>query len=149
MTFTFAVLSCLPFAGAETDDARINLNNLHINNGKLSDRSLAILSRLPRLQHLSLQENAFTDEGLKRLRDMTHLRSLWLGLGRSRFTDAGLVHLAKLTNLEELDLQGSPLTRSGREQLEKLPKRDQANLTPPNANGVDTDAEAMDDGIPA
>lgn len=100
----------------------VNLNNLHINNGKLTDRSLAILSRLPRLQHLSLQGNAFTDEGLRHLRDMTQLRSLWLGLGASRFTDAGLVHLAKLANLEELDLQGSPLTRSGREQLEKLPK---------------------------
>jgi hypothetical protein len=41
-----------------------NLRNIQINRSNLTDTSLALLSRLPSIEILSLQENDFSDEGL-------------------------------------------------------------------------------------
>lgn len=97
-----------------------SLQNIHINNGQLGNKSLAVFSGLPKLTRLSLQGNGFTDDGLKHLAAMKHLKSLWLGMGKTPFTDAAAEPLAELTDLEELDLQSSRLSDAGIAKLAAL-----------------------------
>lgn len=96
------------------------LETIHISNGQLGDGALEVFAGLPALKHLSLQGNAFSDEGLKHLEDMKQLRSLWIGNNRKSITDAGVKHLAGLTMLEQLDLQGSRLSDEGAAALKDL-----------------------------
>lgn len=81
-----------------------NLQKVHISASKIGDGSLAVFGRMPSIQELSLQGNAFTDAGLAHLAGMVQLRSLWVGRSKLPITDAGVRHLAKLTSLEQLDL---------------------------------------------
>lgn len=99
------------------------LENIHISDSRIGDESLEVFSRLPRVHTLSLQQNRFTDAGLAHLKDMTQLKSLWIGLARVRkVTDAGVAHLVNLENLEELDLQGYKLSEEALAPLRALPK---------------------------
>ncbi len=98
------------------------LETLHINDSQVGDATLAVLSRLPRVQNLQLQGNDFTDQGLKQIAGMTRLRSLWIGNGTGRITDAGLRSLRGLVNLQELELQNCPITDQGLRHLSGLNK---------------------------
>lgn len=95
------------------------LENVHLSNGGLGDGTLEVLSTLPNLKAMSLQGNAFTNEGLAHLVGMEQLESLWVGLGKGEITDAGLVHLEGLTNLKTLDLQRTGVTEKGLDELKK------------------------------
>jgi beta-lactamase regulating signal transducer with metallopeptidase domain len=99
-----------------------NLTRLSVSNAKLTDESLRLFSKIPKLESIGLQGNHFTDQGLEHLKDMTQLKSLYLGLGQNEITDDGLRHLAKLTNLEQLDLQRSKITDEGLKHLVGLKK---------------------------
>ena len=89
------------------------LRYLHLSNARITDRGLAVLGALEAIDGLSLQGNAFTDEGLAALKSATQLKQLILGLGESEITDAGLVHLRGLANLEVLGLQRTGVTDEG------------------------------------
>jgi Leucine-rich repeat (LRR) protein len=86
------------------------LTQISFSNGQLTDASLALFGRMPALTGLSLQGNAFSDEGLKQLAGLRHLQYLHLGMSRGRITDAGARQLAGLTKLEGLDLQNAELS---------------------------------------
>jgi beta-lactamase regulating signal transducer with metallopeptidase domain/5-hydroxyisourate hydrolase-like protein (transthyretin family) len=96
------------------------LNELHFSSGQLGDGSLAVFGRMRGLRHLSLQGNAFRDDGLKRLAGLKQLRTLWIGMNRGPITDAGARHLAGLTALEQLDLQQAQLSDAGVAALKAL-----------------------------
>ena len=73
---------------------------LGASNPGLTDRSLAVIGRLSRLEELELGKTSVTDAGLAHLARMGRLRNL--GLGDAPVTDAGLAHLARLDQLETL-----------------------------------------------
>src|SRR5262249_51335438 len=114
-----------------------NLKNIHINHSNLTDDSLALLSRLPRMEVLSLQQNHFTDEGLVRLTGKENLKGLYIGLGDARITDEGLAHLRDFKNLEILDVQNSRVTARGLEQLKDLPKLKELWLSGTGVTGAE------------
>jgi hypothetical protein len=95
------------------------LKNIHISHSNLTDVSLALLSRLPAIETLSLQQNHFSDEGLARLTGKERLKGLYIGIGDLRVTDAGLAHLGDFKKLEGVDVQDSQVTARGLEQLVK------------------------------
>ena len=113
-------------ASAISDAGMAHLKNLtglkeiYVGNSKITDESLRIFSKLPKLESLTAPGNQFTDKGLEHIQNMTQLKSLWLGQGENEITDNGLKHLAKLTQLETLDLQQSEITDSGLEHLHSL-----------------------------
>ena len=113
-------------ASAVSDAGMAHLKNLtglkeiYVGNSKITDESLRIFSKLPKLESLTAQGNQFTDKGLEHIQNMTQLKSLWLGQGENEITDNGVKHLAKLTQLETLDLQQSEITDSGLEHLHSL-----------------------------
>jgi hypothetical protein len=98
-----------------------NLREIHINNSKITDDSLVLLSSLPSMEKLSFQGNHFSDEGLVRLQGSKRLKSLHIGLGDLQVTDAGIAHLRDFDKLEVLDIQGSGVTAEGLEHLKELP----------------------------
>lgn len=97
-----------------------NLERIHLSKSPVGDAVLEAVAKLPKLQKISMQQNAFTDAGLAHLSHMQELRSLWIGMSKGKITDAGLAHLAGLVNLAELDLQQSQVTDAGLEHLKKL-----------------------------
>jgi hypothetical protein len=84
-----------------------------------------------RIRGLDLRNTGVSDDGLRCLEGLSHLRQLALGnddrgLPRidgplNRVTDAGLVHLKGLDQLMYLQLAGLPVTDAGLEALEDLP----------------------------
>jgi Leucine-rich repeat (LRR) protein len=97
-----------------------NLKKIHINGSKITDESLVLLSSLPSIESLSLQENHFSDKGFSCLKGEKRLKDLWAGLGDLQVTDAGLVHLKDFKYLQLLDLQNSKISAQGLEQLRGL-----------------------------
>ena len=76
----------------------------------ITDEGLAHLSKLENLKNLSLSCSskgvAFTNDGLKKLKELKSLEALLIG-GRE-VTASGVEHLASLQNLRELSLFGCP-----------------------------------------
>ena len=87
-----------------------HLKSIHIDNAGLQDDSLAVFGKLPKIERLSLQGNAFTDKGLEYLQDCNSLQVLWVGLGKSKFTDKGILSMRKLDNLKTFGFQQSPVS---------------------------------------
>jgi hypothetical protein len=114
-------------ATALTDTGIAHLKNLkrlkqvHFSEGKLTDRSLILLSELPWIKILTLQGNHFTDDGITRMGGADKIESMWLGLGGTRFSDAGVKTLVRFGRLKILDIQGSPVTIESIERLATLP----------------------------
>jgi Leucine-rich repeat (LRR) protein len=77
---------------------------LRVRTGKIRGPGLAELANLPRLERLCLWgETGLTDQHVKCLEGLTHLKSLTLwGAANPPLTDASLASIAKLTSLEEL-----------------------------------------------
>jgi beta-lactamase regulating signal transducer with metallopeptidase domain/5-hydroxyisourate hydrolase-like protein (transthyretin family) len=97
----------------------MTLKSLHFSNGRLGDGSLEVFGGLPALERLSLQGNAFSDEGLKHLARLPRLHSLWIGMNRRPITDAGARNLLGLAQLQELDLQRSQVSKAFLERLKE------------------------------
>lgn len=130
------------------------LRSLRVWGPHLTDRALAIIATLPRLEELAIYEifDLATD-GLARLASLTALRSLILegfpsltneGLDQiaklerlERLTIAGvlelddrsLAHLSRLTRLESLDLTGAKLLSPGVQVLSSLTRLRRLDLT--------------------
>ena len=96
--------------------------------GKLTDRGLAVVEKLPNLVALSLLDTNITDDGLRHLKNLKKLR--WLSLNGCRnVTDKGLVHLKGLTNLEDLNLEMTKTTSKGMAHLKGLTKLKRIRLS--------------------
>ena len=85
----------------------------------VTDRDLAPLESLDRLEELAIHGAPITDSGLKHISNLTELRilSLWETRGVS---DAGLVHLAELTKLQTLNLYRCGITDAGLVHLRRM-----------------------------
>ncbi len=85
----------------------------------VDDSAIRALAGGTRIESLSLSGN-ITDEGLRELRNLKHLRVLSLGCaaGSRGVTDAGLEELRSLTSLRKLSLCGTATSKKGRYDLE-------------------------------
>ena len=79
--------------------------------------SVRTLPKTPfHLTQLLLPKNKrVTDEGLRRVVNLTRLK--WLWLSNTNITDAGLEHLSKVPSLEHVDLRKTPVTEEGVRRL--------------------------------
>ncbi|MBI2825018.1 MAG: hypothetical protein HYX69_10070 [Planctomycetia bacterium] len=90
--------------------------------GTLSDEGLKILSKLHHLKSLRLRptNDKVTDDGLRLLASMVGLEEL--GVGGPQFTDAGLAVLEYLPNLHTLWVSRSQITDKGMRVFKWLPR---------------------------
>jgi hypothetical protein len=96
--------------GLEDQLLRINFSHTEI-----TDRGLALISRMPKLEQVRLASPRISDAGLASLAELKQLR--FLHLIDVPITDAGLEHLHGLANLESLYLDGTGVTDAGIERL--------------------------------
>ncbi len=85
---------------------------------QLTDQGMMHLTRLSKLQRLSLRGTGVTDAGLANLSGLTELQHL--SLGGTRVTDSGLVHLTSLKRLAWLWLDKTQVTDAGLDRLTNL-----------------------------
>jgi hypothetical protein len=86
------------------------LTHIHITQSKITDESLRVFGAMPQLELLSLHQNHFTDRGLAYLRNLKHLKTLYVHHGTTEITDAGLAELASLQRLERLAIRQTTVT---------------------------------------
>jgi len=92
------------------------LRYIHLSKSQITDKSLAVFSKLPNVEGLSLQFNHFTDEGLDHVSRLKQLTSLWVcgeANRKNRITDAGLTRVESLKNLTQLGIQNTEVTPNG------------------------------------
>jgi len=83
----------------------------------ITDTGLVRVKVFSQLQKLNLGESKITDAGLVHLKGLTKLRELHLDF--TKVTDAGLAHLKGLPSLRILWVQGTNLTLTKVEKIEK------------------------------
>ena len=89
---------------------------------------------LAQLRQVIALDGRLSDKYLKRLKNRTILKGLWLkGEG---ITDKGLSYLRGLTNLSELSLEGTGITDSGLVNLASLTRLRELSLEGANISGV-------------
>lgn len=103
-----------------------NLTYVHISDSQITDLSLSVLAGLPKLEGLSLQFNRFTDAGVVQLRNLKHLKSLWVCGKQNRtndITDASVEFLLQLPDLSSVGVQNTKVTSEFSSKLtSKFPK---------------------------
>lgn len=106
------------FPGREITDAGVahltalrNLKSIRINSAQLTDRSLKVLARLPRIETIAVEGTRFTDEGVAYLRDAKGLKTLWLASKAPAITDRSLDVLTHLPSLKAVYASGGKFTR--------------------------------------
>jgi hypothetical protein len=101
-----------------------NLENLTFNQGSLSGTNsptkFEFLSKLSKLESLSLTDSKFGDQDARFLADKVNLNTLFLY--RSAIGDDGLAHFQNLKNLQMLGLSGTKVTDRGMAHIGNLPK---------------------------
>jgi hypothetical protein len=95
------------------------LDELHLENFRLSDAGIAQLVGLKRLRILGVSETNITDVALDAVGRMTSLESLGLN-ACDNITDYGVARLASLTRLRGLGLGHTRITGTGFDQLTRL-----------------------------
>jgi Leucine-rich repeat (LRR) protein len=98
----------------------VNLRQLGLFGGYLTDAGLAHLKGMTRVQYLDLTGNEYTDAGLAHLKGMMHLQELNL-TGNRAITDNGVAHLRGFVHLTTLHLSGTRVTDGSLAQLKDLP----------------------------
>jgi len=101
------------------------LKNLSVNRCKLTDEAVSHLSQVKTLEYLDLPSHDISDRGLADIATLPKLQELHVG---GDISDAGIAHLAKLTNLEELEIDGKDISDEGIRQIAKLPNLTKLNL---------------------
>ncbi|MFN0199268.1 MAG: leucine-rich repeat domain-containing protein [Planctomycetaceae bacterium] len=117
----------LSLYGTQIDDDGIalldgvanKLEEIHIESKLITDRSMPVLCRLPKLISLLLDGvPRVTDAGITCISEMTQLRELFLA--GTQLTDAGIDSLLGLTNVWSLTLSDTKITDAGVAKLSKL-----------------------------
>ena len=109
-----------------TDQSPCDVVWVVVEGDDVTDRWLARLRRLPKLQVLGLLKTQVTDSGLAGLSRWPHLESLWLN--GSGVTDAGMVHVEQLTKLNSLYLENTPIGDAGLAHLKSLSQLEYLSL---------------------
>ena len=108
-------------AGIRSVEKAAQLEELNITSPLMGNAVLEVECHLPKLRSLLLGRMLKVDDaGLRHLRDLTHLRELYLE-GTS-ITDAGLELLQPLKELWSLDISNALVTDAGLRILGDLPK---------------------------
>jgi hypothetical protein len=102
--------------------------SLRADSPRLTDASLKVLARMPRLEFLEICSAPITDAGLAHLREMRQLRSLLLGEAQpfssgdnqTAVTGEGFAHLAGLPSLTDLEIHSTALTGEGLKHIGSL-----------------------------
>lgn len=96
------------------------LSSLLIADSQISDQGLATISRLRRLEDLSLPGSRnFGARGIRSLWKLRHLRSL--RLTGSSINDEALIAIGRLKRLFYLEIEGTPVTDRGIAAIANLP----------------------------
>ncbi|MBM83186.1 MAG: hypothetical protein CMJ78_21710 [Planctomycetaceae bacterium] len=90
------------------------------------DNDLAMVSRLDRIQALTISRTSISDSGISALAGSRELRKL--SLRANHITDESLKSIARIKTLEELDLSMTQVTGSGLKYLKHLPNLRVLNL---------------------
>ncbi|MDZ4848637.1 MAG: DUF1570 domain-containing protein [Pirellulaceae bacterium] len=93
-----------------------DVRRLNVESTSITDASLPIIAKMPRLEELDLSRCGITDSGLEVLRGNKTLKTLWL-TGNPAITDHGLEVLGSLPRLELTDLTATSITEEGWKQL--------------------------------
>jgi hypothetical protein len=100
---------------------RWDTRRLNMEGTQVSDKSLAAIAAINRLEELDMSMCKISDSGLEPLRGHRSLRKVWL-TGTS-VTDSLIDLLASLPRLEEVELSGTKFTEAGRQELvRRLPR---------------------------
>ena len=83
-----------------------------------TDQSIALLSELPNLRELRLEDAAVTDAGLRQVAQLSRLEIFHVA--RCGITDQGLSALRQLSNLAWLHLEATDITSGGLSVLDEL-----------------------------
>lgn len=88
-----------------------NLNLVNLNKSRATDKGVALLSGLVRLESLAICQTAITDKGIESLDHQSLLKNLYIS--RTSVSDEGLSYVAKLAALERLALDDTDITDAG------------------------------------
>jgi len=92
------------------------LRYLALVNVDLTDKGLASLDKLTKLEHLTLSENPkITDEGMATVKGFSRLRVLYLS--KTSITDKGLMELKVLDGLRTLGVGGTKVSEDAAEKF--------------------------------
>jgi len=97
------------------------LRYLELRFSHVTDRGLAHLKKLPKLERLSVPRKT-TNGGLAHIARVPTLQALYIKA--NQITDKGLVHIEALQELRELELGGGAISDAGLAHLTQLPKLD-------------------------
>ena len=93
---------------------------------QITDVGLKDLKELKGLQTLWLHDTQITDTGLKELKELKGLQEL--NLSETKITDAGLKDLKELKGLQKLNLSHAKITDAGLKDLKELTNLKQLDL---------------------
>lgn len=99
-----------------------NLKYIHLSDSQITDESLRTFAELPKLEGLSLQFNQFTDAGVRHLKKLKHLKSLWVCGKDERPNDISndsLQFLLELPEFSRLGVQSTKVTSEFEDALTK------------------------------
>lgn len=95
--------------------------------GRMTDRALENVERLPVLGVLALSGSGFTDECLKDVKKCRRLNSI--ELTRTKITDAGVAELAGMPSVTQVFLRGMKITDAGAKSLGRMTQLRDLELT--------------------
>ncbi|MEC9349856.1 MAG: leucine-rich repeat domain-containing protein, partial [Planctomycetota bacterium] len=107
-----AIAAIKKLGGYLKTDENKDVTHVGFSGTQVTDADLADLGVLKKLVGLDLNWTKVTDAGLKHLKGLTNLTSLYLFFN-TKVTDAGLEHLRGLTNLTALWLNDTKVTDAG------------------------------------
>lgn len=125
-----AVQAIRNIGGQRFNDVFSNVVFVKLSQTKVTDDGLKHLEGLHHLKYLYLMQVRITDAGLEHLTGLTALQHL--GLGETQITDVGLKHLKGLVELQQLNLHGTKITDAGIECLKRLSRLQRLDIGYPS-----------------